>query len=245
MRLYGLTGHPLGHSFSADYFSHKFSAEGITDAQYRLFDTASAEELTELLDNAQIMGLNVTIPYKQAIIPLLAELSEEAREIGAVNCIKRCEEGWKGYNTDCYGFALSLSRFLAGRTPQRALVLGTGGAHRAVCYVLRQMGISPTTVSRDAVRGDLTYGDLSAEVMAEHRLIVNTTPLGTWPNITDAPKLPYPLLSAEHMLYDLVYNPAETRFMALGRAAGASVTNGLEMLHLQAERSWEIWNGME
>ncbi len=245
MRLYGLAGHPLGHSFSADYFSHKFLMEGISDAHYRLFSVESAARLPELLSNPQIVGLNITIPYKQAIIPLLAELSEEARAIGAVNCIKRCAGGWRGYNTDCYGFSLSLDHFLSGRTPRRALVLGTGGAHRAVCHVLRQKGIEVTSISRSASRGDMTYGEVGAEVMAAHQLIVNTTPLGTWPEVEGAPEIPYELLSPDHILYDLVYNPAETRFMALGRVVGASVTNGLEMLHLQAERSWEIWNSNE
>lgn len=246
MRLFGLIGKTLSHSFSGSYFSNKFSAEAITDAEYRLFELESIERLPDLIKtHPELVGLNVTIPYKESVIPYLDTLSPEAEEIGAVNCIKIEDGRLCGYNTDCYGFRTSLEEFLDGEQPARALVLGTGGAHRAICYALRQMGIAPTTISRRADRGDMTYDELSAEHLHNHLLIVNCTPLGTSPNTEEAPALPYEAVTPDHRIFDLVYNPPQTLLMRKCAAHGAKVICGSEMLRLQAERSWDIWNNGE
>ena len=244
MRLYGLIGKTLSHSFSENYFTDKFQVEGIDNAEYRLFELESIDLLPSLIaTHPTLSGLNVTIPYKESVIPFLDSLSTEAEEIGAVNCIKI--EGGKliGHNTDCYGFRNSLEQFLGTEHPERALVLGTGGAHKAVCHTLRQMGIIPTTVSRTADKGNLTYSEIDAEILESHRLIVNCTPLGTYPRTEEAPALPYELIDDRHYIFDLVYNPSRTLLMRKCEANGAKVMCGYDMLTLQAERSWEIWGG--
>ena len=243
MRTFGLIGCPLGHSFSARYFAEKFAAEGISGCEYRLFEIASVGELPKLLEQTPgLCGFNVTIPYKEQIIPLLDSLSEGAAEIGAVNCVKIENGRLCGYNTDAFGFCNSLEELLAGERPA-ALVLGTGGASKAVRYVLRTLGMECLTVSRRPGGGDITYGEIEGAVLAGHRLIVNTTPLGTYPATEGCPDIPYGLLGPEHRLFDLVYNPPLTEFLRRGRERGARTMNGSRMLADQAEESWRIWNG--
>lgn len=256
MKQYGLIGFPLGHSFSADYFARKFETLGIAaDHSYRNFPIEQIECVDDLRDTLpdDICGFNITIPHKQNILPLLSAIDPEAGEVGAVNCVKVLADGdLKGYNTDIYGFEMSLGEFLQIRpTPLaglQALVLGTGGAAQAVHYVLNKLGIDYLEVSRAtpgtaAIR--LTYNQLTPEIMACHKLIVNTTPLGMAPNTGAKADLPYDCIGAGHYLYDLIYNPAETAFLHEGRVRGAWVKSGLQMLVLQAERSWEIWNEKE
>ena len=238
MKHFALIGFPLGHSLSASYFTEKFSREGI-DAEYSPLAIEQAEEVLPYC--SRLSGFNVTIPHKQAIMPLLAEISEEAQAIGAVNCVKVCEDGrLVGYNTDVIGIRKSLEGVeLQGR---KALVLGTGGASKAVQYVLREGGAEILVVSRSKGAANLTYEELSEELIRECRLIVNTTPLGMFPNVESAPELPYSALSSEHTLFDCVYNPRQTKFLQLGAAQGARTIDGLTMFYAQAEASWEIWN---
>ncbi len=276
---YGLLGYPLGHSFSRAYFNNKFATEGI-DAEYLNFELQSVEELPQLLaEHPRLRGLNVTIPHKQAVIPLLDELSDEARAIGAVNVIRieRQESGTakpylKGFNSDVVGFVESIRPLLQPHH-KRALVLGTGGASKAVCRGLEKLGIewryvsrkrqtatpapdspitapsaspkSPITVPSGSPEGPLTYSDLTPSFIADYTVIVNCTPLGMFPRIDSSPELPYAALSKHHLLFDLVYNPGITQFMRQGRRFGATVKNGLEMLHLQADASWDFWNGKD
>ena len=309
---YGLLGYPLGHSFSRAYFNNKFAKEGI-DAEYLNFELQSVEELPQLLaEHPRLRGLNVTIPHKQAVIPLLDELSDEARAIGAVNVIRieRQESGTakpylKGFNSDVIGFVESIRPLLQPHH-KRALVLGTGGASKAVCRGLEKLGIEwryvsrkrqtatpapdgpitapsaspkspitvpsgspegpltpkvpapdgpitapsaspkkPITVPSGSPEGPLTYSDLTPSFIADYTVIVNCTPLGMFPRIDSSPELPYAALSKHHLLFDLVYNPGITQFMRQGRRFGATVKNGLEMLHLQADASWDFWNGKD
>lgn len=238
MKHFALIGFPLGHSLSASYFAEKFSREGI-DAEYSPLAIEQAEEVLPYC--SRLSGFNVTIPHKQAIMPLLAEISKEAQAIGAVNCVKVCEDGrLVGYNTDVIGIRKSLEGVeVQGR---KALVLGTGGASKAVQYVLRKGGANIKVVSRSKGAANLTYEDLSEELIRECRLIVNTTPLGMFPKVETAPQLPYSALSSEHTLFDCVYNPRQTKFLQLGAAQGARTIDGLTMFYAQAEASWEIWN---
>lgn len=250
MKRYGLVGYPLGHSFSAGYFARKFDASGLAEScSYGNFPVERIEELKTVLP-ADVRGFNITIPHKRHILPMLSEIDPEAEAVGAVNCVKVLADGsFKGYNTDIYGFELSLRSFLGKHSLAgiKALVLGTGGGAQAVHYVLGKLGIPYVEVSRTAPEdysGErLTYDRLTPEIMADHRLIVNTTPLGMHPNVGAKAALPYDCIGAGHYLYDLIYNPAETAFLHAGRVRGAWVKSGLEMLVLQAERSWEIWNG--
>ncbi|WP_235296862.1 shikimate dehydrogenase family protein [Portibacter marinus] len=239
-RKFGLIGYPLKHSFSPGYFAEKFNKEEIEDAVYDLYELERIDQF-ENLKRSEIAGLNVTIPYKEAVMPYLDMLSPEAVSIGAVNTIKFTDQGLMGYNTDCYGFKNSLTSFYGNRKPTRALVLGTGGASKAVRYVLSNLNIPFTIVSRQPSL--LNYDELSAEHFDGEVLVVNTTPLGTWPDIDKAPNIPYQFLTSKHFLYDLVYNPEKTLFLKLGADQGAAIKNGYDMLKLQAEKSWEIWNG--
>lgn len=245
MKKLGLIGYPLSHSFSKGYFAEKFKKENIPNHRYDNYAIPTIADFPNLLaSQTTLVGLNVTIPYKEQVIPYLDSLDSKAAAIGAVNTIRIADGKTKGFNTDIDGFEYSLRTLLgeAITSPLRALVLGTGGAAKAVHYVLQQLGIVFQTVSRHADKGDLTYEQLNAASMTAHRLIVNTTPLGMSPHVERAPDLPYEQLGTQHFLYDLIYNPAETRFLERGRLAGAKTTNGLEMLHIQAERAWEIWN---
>ena len=241
MDKYGLIGFPLGHSFSRGFFTEKFAREGI-DAEYVNFEIPDASMLLDVIrDNPELRGLNVTLPHKQAVIPLLDELSDEAREIGAVNVIRIRDGKLKGFNSDIIGFTESIKPLLQP-WHKKALVLGTGGASKAICVGLKRLGIEWTYVSRTPREGMLTYSDLTAEVMQQYMVIVNCSPVGMFPKTGEAPNIPYELLTPKHLLYDLVYNPEETLFMQKGRAQDAIVKNGLEMLHLQAIASWEFWH---
>ena len=245
MRRYCLIGRPLGHSFSARYFTEKFAREGLTEVcRYDLCELPSIEALPEMLRSTEgLVGFNVTIPYKQQIIPYLDAMSDEVRAIGAVNCVRVGEDGsLVGYNTDVDGIRLTLDRLLDGVQPEKALVLGTGGASQAVQYVLRERGIACRTVSRDKAKGDITYDELSHEVIDAHRLIINTSPVGMYPHHDVAPAIPYEALGAEHYLFDLVYNPERTLFVERGAEQGTHAATGLAMLYAQAEAAWQIWN---
>ena len=237
MRHFGIIGYPLLHSFSAKYFNEKFAAEKI-DAEYSLYPTKveSLESKVEsLLDSLD--GFNVTLPYKQAIIPFLDRLDETAEVIGAVNVVHQRI----GYNTDCLGFMESIKPLLRPEDKQ-ALVLGTGGASKAACYGLRKLGVVPTLVSRTPRENMLGYDDLNEDIMNRHSVIVNCTPLGMLPDVDSCPQIPYELLSARHLLFDCVYNPEETLFLSKGKAQGATIKNGIEMLYGQAKAAWKIWN---
>lgn len=242
---YGLVGHPLGHSFSRAFFTEKFAREGI-DAEYMNFDLESIDELPAMLAaHPTLRGLNVTIPYKEQVMQYLDELSPEARTIGAVNTI-RIEKSsdrqvLKGFNSDIIGFTRSIKPLLKPHH-QRALVLGTGGASKAIRVGLEQLGLEWRYVSRSPSPTSLTYADLTPEVMQDYTVIVNCTPLGMYPKVDTCPDIPYELLTDKHLLFDLVYNPEETLFMRKGREQGATTKNGLEMLHLQALASWDFWN---
>jgi shikimate dehydrogenase len=243
MRKFGLIGFPLGHSFSKKYFTQKFAEEGISDAVYDLYELPDLTKLPELLArNPELCGLNVTIPYKQAIIPFLDELSPTAARIGAVNVIRISEGKLTGYNSDYEGFLQSLRMFYPQHSGSQALVLGSGGASKAVQAALENLSIPYRVVSRNPEAGELSYDHLTPEVMETCDLIINATPLGTFPEVDSCPPIPYQYLTFRHFLYDLVYNPSETLFMKKGKGAGAQVKNGAEMLQLQAEAAWQIWN---
>ena len=242
MRQFGLIGFPLSHSFSKGYFANYFLKENILDAQYENFPIESIDLFKSLWErNPSLQGLNVTIPYKKVVIPFLQHPSSVVQSIQACNCIKLHEGALYGYNTDVIGFEQSLLPYLQAHH-QKALIFGTGGAAAAVEWVLKKLGIAYQLVSRTASEGCISYASLSPEVIAAHTLLIQTSPVGMFPNVDEAPNLPYEAITSKHHLYDLVYNPAETKFLALGKAQGASTQNGLEMLHLQADASWEIWN---
>ena len=239
MTKYGIIGKPLEHSYSARYFTEKFMREGI-DAEYRLYEVDSLSEMDRLM--ATLHGFNVTYPYKQTIIPHLRTIDRVAQEIGAVNVV--CEG--RGYNTDWIGFRQSIVPHLT-LNDHRALLLGTGGVSKAVQYALREMGIDYTLVSRQEARGErreaIGYGQLTKEVMEAHTIVVNCTPLGMYPDTESLPDIPYQHLTAKHLLYDCVYNPACTAFLRKGAEQGTRTVNGLAMLYAQADAAWEIWSG--
>lgn len=238
--LFGLIGYPLTHSFSPGYFARKFAVERIA-ARYEAFPLLEISGFKALLATQQLCGLNVTIPYKQAVMPLLTEVDAVALAIGAVNCISIKSGRTTGHNTDAAGFEKSLMPLL-GRGHKRALVLGTGGAAKAVTYVLDKLNIPFLQVSRTKSKNTVTYDDVDTALIELHKIIINTTPLGMYPNVEAMPPLPYAAVGAGHLLYDLIYNPGETAFLAQGRERGATTKNGIEMLYLQAEESWAIWN---
>lgn len=245
MKQYGLIGKTLSHSFSKKYFEEKFKRENI-NAVYENFELNDISQVEGLFSiHSNLCGLNVTIPYKEQIIPYLDEVDEQARKIGAVNTIYIEKETgkMKGYNTDVYGFKQSLKPFLENQH-QRALILGTGGASKAVAYVLNELGITTAFVSRTPqLENQLSYDELNENILASFLLIVNTTPLGTFPNVDEKPTINYDAITPNHLLYDLVYNPAETAFLKEGKKRGALTINGEQMLQLQAEKAWEIWGG--
>jgi len=277
MTTYGLIGYPLGHSFSRKFFTEKFEKEGI-DAQYLNFEIPTIEEFPNIIkNNPELGGLNVTIPYKQQVMQYLDDISEEAREIGAVNVVKinrpspqpspmmgretmrdagnkpdglpimgEMSKGQRGslmgYNSDVIGFVESIKPLLKPHH-KKALILGTGGASKAIRYGLeKKLGLETLFVSRSAREGMITYEDVTAELLKEYEVIVNCSPVGMFPHVDECPNLPYEAMNENHLLYDLVYNPLETLFMKKGAAQGATVKNGLEMLHLQAIASWEFWS---
>ena len=244
-RLFGLVGKKLGHSFSERFFKEKFHKEGLTECDYQLFELEIPEQITALVkQHPNLEGLNVTVPYKEEFFPYLDALAPTAQKVGAVNVLKLSPERWVGHNSDYYGFQRSLLNWIPGLSNLQALILGTGGASKAVQAVLRDLAIPFLLVSRSQTGKTLTYEQLKAnpKIISENQLIVNTTPLGMSPEIRTFPDLPYEYLGPKHFVYDLVYNPEVTKIMQLASSQGAHVKNGLEMLHLQAERSWEIWN---
>lgn len=257
MKKFGLIGFPLKQSFSKTYFTEKFQDLGLKDHEYNLYPIEVLSDITELIHNEpNLLGLNVTIPYKIGVMFYLDAISEEARAVDAVNCIKITQKDLltdyfsgelsldrmhlEGFNTDVYGFEKSLKPLLE-KKHNRALVLGHGGAARAVIYVLKKLHIPYTVVSRKSSHLHISYSDLTPEIIKSHKLIINTTPVGTFPKVDDFIEMPYEAIGKSHLLYDLVYNPEETEFLKKGRLQGATTKNGMEMLHLQAEKSWEIW----
>lgn len=242
--LYGLIGYPLSHSFSKKYFSEKFAREKIENAYYELFPIAKIDELPALIAaHANLRGLNVTIPYKQQVLPFMDELDEGAEAVGAVNTIKVVNGRLLGFNSDVYGFEQSLVKAIQqlGHRPASALVLGTGGAAGAVAFVLDRQGITYQFVSRSKQDQLLSYGDLDQRVMEGNHLIINTTPLGMSPNVDTFPAIPYQYAGPRHLFFDLVYNPEMTIFLQKAAAQGSAVQNGLDMLYGQAEKSWQFW----
>lgn len=249
MDKYGLIGYPLGHSFSISYFNQKFADEGI-NAKYENFEIASIDILPEILDkNPELKGLNVTIPYKEKVIPFLDSVAPEARAIGAVNVIRVTHEKnniiLKGYNSDVIGFTQSIEPMIDKKLHKKALILGTGGASKAINFGLKSLGIEPIFVSRFERENTITYQQVTPEVVKEYNVIVNCTPVGMYPHTEECPQLPYEAMDNHTILYDLIYNPDQTLFMRKGAQYGADVKNGLEMLLLQAFASWEFWNGKD
>jgi len=248
MNKYGLVGYPLSHSFSRGFFNEKFLAENI-DAEYINFEIPSIKEFKSIVkDNPELRGLNVTIPYKEQIIPYLDKLSENAKLIGAVNVIRFDRTKGKlklvGFNSDIIGFKQSIEPLLQP-CHKKALILGAGGSAKAIYYGLKQLDIPAVYVSREKAKAALTYDELNSDIMKEYQVIVNCTPVGMWPHVDECPNIPYSFLTNEHLLYDLLYNPNETLFMRKGREQGATVKNGLEMLILQAYASWDFWEGTD
>ncbi len=248
MKTYGLIGYRLGYSFSKGFFKEKFEKEGLTGHEYLNFELDRIDDFPSIFEaNEHIAGLNCTIPYKQQIITYLDEIDEQAAEVGAVNTIKIIRSNnqikLKGYNTDCYGFEHSIVPMLKSKH-RKALILGTGGASKAIKYVLTQNKIeyiSATTKEKLDVN-EVSYNQVDESLLKDHLIVINATPLGTYPKVDNCPAIPYEFLTPDHVLYDLVYNPEETLFMRKGNVKGAATKNGLEMLHLQAEKAWEIWN---
>lgn len=240
MEQYGIIGFPLSHSFSPAYFTEKFAAEKM-DCVYHSYSIDSIGQLPGLIKaKPEMCGLNVTIPYKTTVIPYLDFISKSAQAINAVNCLKIVEGKLYGFNTDHFGFTETLKPLLNNEM-NKALVLGTGGSSKAVCFALSQLGIEYKLVSASG-KGDLSYNELTGETLQEHLLIVNTTPLGMFPETGQCPDIPYQFLSEKHLLYDLIYNPKETLFLQKGKEHKSSIKNGYEMLIVQADKSWEIWN---
>ncbi len=242
MKQFGLIGYPLSHSFSKNYFTKKFEQEKIADCRYELYPIESIAELSKLLQHEkELQGLNVTIPYKETVIPFLHHVSQAVQEIGACNCIRIKNGQLEGFNTDVIGFEQTLQPLLR---PQhtKALILGTGGAAKAVAWVLQQKGIHYQYVSRTPGKDRITYDELNAAVMNSHTIIINTTPLGMQPNIHQKPSLPYNLLTPQQLCYDLIYNPSKTNFLLEAEKQDAVIKNGEDMLIIQAEESWKIWN---
>jgi shikimate dehydrogenase len=246
MRLFGLTGFPLGHSKSKEYFDQKFGNEGISGCRYELFPISDISKVRQLAAGyPELEGLNVTIPHKQTVIPFLDETDEVSRRINAVNCIRISRQNGRlflsGYNTDAPAFRKSIMQLLKS-SHIKALILGTGGASKAIQDTLNQLNINYTLVSRNPEKGEIAYKNLDETVMGSHRLIINASPVGMFPDTGQIPAIPYTHLTDAHLLYDLVYNPETTGFLKKGAEMGATIKNGLEMLHLQADMSWEIWN---
>lgn len=240
-RIFGLIGYPITHSFSPEYFREKFLQLGLADATYRLFPMQDLKKVREVFNEMNIAGLNVTIPHKQTICKYLDTLSPEAIDTGAVNTIEIRNGNWIGHNTDIYGFRTSLLHFIESPASiNNALILGDGGAAQAVKYVLKELGISYLTISRK--KGNLSYDQLQKRHIDTHHLIINTTPLGMFPNSEGCPSIPYEFLGPAHFLFDLIYNPEKTLFLANGSDRHCKIKNGSEMLTLQADRAWEIWN---
>jgi shikimate dehydrogenase len=242
MRRFGLIGKTLKHSFSQNYFTKKFAAEGIADCSYENFELASISGFPKLIsEQPELWGLNITIPYKEEIIPFLQTRNKIVEKTGACNCIKIVDGELHGFNTDAIAFQTSLEKKLQPHH-QCALVLGSGGASKAVQYALQELGIDFVVVSRNKKTNQLGYEDVGEDVIRGHQIIINTTPLGMYPNVDQDPPIPYDAISSKHLLYDLTYNPEKTKFLSQGEVRGAQIMNGYEMLVSQAEESWRIWN---
>ena len=237
MRTFGLIGKTLSHSFSEVYFNEKFLKEDISDAEYKNFELNNISEFTDLISKMKLSGLNVTIPYKESVIPFLDELTPQAKAIGAVNTIQFKDNKLIGHNTDTIGFSQSIYPFLNER--KKALILGNGGASKAIQYALKTLNIEYKIVSR---KSSFDYSDISSKTFGYYDIIINTTPLGTYPEIANFPQIPYKELNENHLLFDLIYNPIESTFLRFGKTRNCSIKNGLEMLEIQAESSWNIWN---
>lgn len=244
MNKLGLLGKNISYSFSKSYFENKFDNESIENTSYENFDIENIDLLSAIIKNTKgLKGMNVTIPYKEQVIPFLDKVNKKAKAIGAVNTIKVTKKGkLVGYNTDCYGFKKTLKPFIKPNH-KKALILGTGGASKAVAYALKELGIKYQYVSRTIKDGvTFSYSTLTEQDIAEHQIIINCTPLGTFPNVENCPDIPYNALNENHILFDLIYNPAETKFLQHGKQNNAVIINGLNMLKLQAEKAWSIWN---
>lgn len=242
---YGLIGKDISYSFSERYFNEKFNNLNLENYEYQNFDINTIKKFTEIIQQTKnLSGLNVTIPYKEEVLDYLDEIDEEAADIGAVNTIKILKNGkLKGFNTDVYGFEYSINSLL-NRHHKKALILGTGGASKAINFALQKLGIEILFVSRKPSKhNEISYNELSKDIIAANSIIINCTPIGTYPDIDDCPNIPYQYLNQKHLLYDLIYNPSQTKFLRKGLEKGCTITNGLKMLELQAEKSWEIWNG--
>jgi len=240
MHKFGLVGKSISYSFSKNYFMKKFATLQLDNYEYYNFDIQNIKEFPKIIAKG-VEGLNVTIPYKEQVLDFLDAVDEDAAKIGAVNTIKITNNELKGFNTDVYGFEESL-KILLRKHHTKALVLGTGGASKAVIYVLKKLEIDALIVSRTPVEGQLSYSDITKEIVKNHTIIINCTPLGTFPDIHNCPDIPYQDITDDHLLFDLIYNPVKTRFLVKGEKKGAAISNGLKMLELQAEKSWEIWN---
>jgi len=242
MTLFGLVGKNIGYSFSKKYFTEKFQNLGLEECFYQNFDLETIDSLPEIIaKNSDLQGFNVTIPYKEKVIQYLDAINDEAQKIGAVNVVKITNDRKLiGYNADFYGFSKSLESLLT-KNHQKALILGTGGASKAIFYALEQLKIPYTIVSRTKNATNITYTEIDKKIILEHQIIINATPLGTFPNVDNCPDIPYNYLNNNHLCYDLIYNPSESLFLKLAKEKGALTKNGLEMLQLQAEKSWEIW----
>ena len=242
MRRFGLLGFPLTHSFSQKHFTKKFEELELSDCVYENFSVQNIEAFSEILQNRKdLRGFNITIPYKKRVLSFLHEISAVVNEIGACNCVNIINDRLIGHNTDAIAFEQSVSPFLQSHH-RNALVLGTGGASAAIVFVLKKLGIQFQFVSRTPSETAITYENVNEAILSSHLLIINTTPVGMYPNVEDFPNLPYQFISAHHHLYDLTYNPIETKFLEKGRLQGATTQNGQDMLVLQAEESWRIWN---
>ena len=237
MRTFGLIGKSLSHSFSQNYFNEKFYTEDINNAEYKNFELNNISEFTDLIRKMKLSGLNVTIPFKESVIPFLDELTPQAKAIGAVNTIQFKDNKLIGHNTDTIGFSQSIYPLLNER--KNALILGNGGASKAVQYALKTLNIKYKIVSR---KSSFNYSDISIKYIGYYDIIINTTPLGTYPKTADFPQIPYKQLNENHLLFDLIYNPIESTFLRFGKTRNCSIKNGLEMLEIQAESSWNIWN---
>jgi len=239
---YGLIGKDISYSFSRGYFKKKFEDMGLNQCQYQNFDLQSISEFPTIFKNTEnVKGLNITIPYKEEVMAFLDDMDMAAKKIGAVNTIKFTKNGLVGFNTDAYGFEKSIEPYLKEHH-KKALILGTGGASKAIAFVLDELGINFSFVSRSGKNNGYTYGELNDDIIADHNLIINCSPVGTFPKIEEKPAIPYSQINKQHLLFDLIYNPEETAFLAAGKANGASICNGHKMLEFQAEKSWEIWN---
>ena len=238
---FGLIGKNIDYSFSKKYFSEKFKKENL-DYTYSNFDIVNISEIESILQNNSISGYNVTIPYKEEIIKFLDEIDEVAKDIGAVNTIKKIDNKNIGFNTDSIGFEKSLLPLIENKIPKNALILGSGGASKAIKYVLKKLKINYSTVSRKEGKSEFVYENLNEVILNKFKMIINCSPVGTFPNINNCPNIPYEFLTKDHILYDLVYNPIESLFLKRGRNLGCKTKNGLEMLEIQANESWSVWN---